>query len=460
MQGSPKKLHSVSVFTGIFFACVLLLGTNTAYGEGFRLVYQGTAASGQAQAFIAQADDASAMHYNPAGLTQVNRIQIYGGANFITGKFSFRGSTGTTAEGDLRQPVVMPPVSHAYLSANLEDLGFTSLGPLVLGIGLNSPYGLGARWPNNGPFALFVTDATLPLLNFKPTFAYKLHDMLSIGGGLDIYTFSDLIGEGQAELIGHTGGGATKIEFNGTDTAIGFNLSGLLTLIRNDQGKPVLNFGLVYRYGPTFDLEGEQIVNGTTAADVVIPLPLPWVLGGGVAWWPIRNEVREWKVEFDIEGIGWSNIKDFQIRSSTGTVILDQPWNWRDTYTFNVGTEYKWLKLPSLPDWEIAARGGYLRSNAANPDPGFNPAIPDANWNILAVGLGLRCHSGSYFLGFISCGAPNDTGYLKAIILDLAFQAAFWESRNVSGNLISSTINGDYETTDWYIGSFSVGFGL
>jgi len=223
-----------------------------AFGEGFRLPYQGTAAAGQGEAFIAQADDPSALHYNPAGLTQVRRVQVYAGANFITGKFSFTNPTGATAEGDLRQDVVMPPPAHVYVTANLEDLGFSSLGPLVVGIGLTSPYGLGARWPNSGPFAAVVTDATLPLLDIKPTLAYKIHDIFSFGGGLDIYTFSDLIGEGQGELIAHSGG--TKTEFNGIDTAFGFNVSGLLTLLPNKHGKPQLNFGLVYRSGTTLNL--------------------------------------------------------------------------------------------------------------------------------------------------------------------------------------------------------------
>ena len=54
-----------------------------------------------------------------------------------------------------------------------------------------------------------TTGAALPLLDIKPTIAYKVHDRLSVGLGLDIYTFSSLIGEGQFEqrLIGAPLGG-------------------------------------------------------------------------------------------------------------------------------------------------------------------------------------------------------------------------------------------------------------
>lgn len=440
--------------TGFLISALLFATHSVAYGEGFRLPYQGTAAAGQAEAFIAQADDASSLYYNPAGMTQVRGVQLYLGANFITGQFLYTSPSGETIEGDLRQPVVLPPPGHLYLTTNLEDLGYTSLGPLTLGIGVNSPFGLGTRWPEDGPFSSVVTDATLPLLDVKPTLAYKIGDILAVGAGADIYTFASFIGEGQAELKANIPGVAMT-EVNGTDTAAGFNIAGLFTPLRNSAGKPLVNFGLVYRSEATLNLKGDFLVNGQKVADAVTTIPLPWVIGGGVAGWPIRNEAREWKIEVDAEGIGWSTFQNLDITLSDGTFI-SQPWNWNDTYTLSAGTEYKWLKLDWLPHWEITARGGYQRSQHANPDPTFNPAISDNNWNILAGGLGLRCKKGSHFLGLISCGSP-DSGYLKAIVLDLAFQAAFWESRNIMGNIVSPTIDGNYRTIDWYIGSFSLG---
>ena len=440
--------------TNLLVGALLMTTYGVAYGEGFRLPYQGTAAAGQAEAFIAQADDASAMYYNPAGMTQLSGVQLYGGANFITGQFFYTSPEGNRFEGNLRQPVAMPPPGHLYLTGNLEDLGVTALGPLIVGVGVNSPFGLGIQWPNDVPFSSVVTEATLPLLDVKPTVAYKIHDMLSIGAGADIYTFAGFIGEGQAELHNNIPGVASS-EINGTDTTAGFNVSGLFTPLRNDIGKPLLNFGLVYRSAATLDLKGDFIVNGQKVSDAVTTIPLPWVIAGGFAAWPIRTESREWKIEVDAEGIGWSSFQNLDISLSNGTMI-SQPWNWNDTYTVSVGTEHKWLRLTSLPYWEFAARAGYQRSQTPMPDSTFTPAISDANWNILAFGMGMRCKRGSHFLGLISCG-NLDSGYLSAIVLDLSFQAAFWESRDISGNIISPTIDGHYQTKDWYIGSFSLG---
>ncbi len=440
----------VFVLTGVF-----LLATHTvAYGDGFRLPYQGTAAAGQAEAFIAQADDASALYYNAAGMTQLDGVQLYLGANFITGKIFYTSPEGQTFEGDLRQPVVLPPPGHLYLTGNLEDLGVKALGPLTVGIGLNTPFGLGLRWPDTVPFSSLVVEDTLPLLDIKPTVAYEINDMLSIGAGADIYTFASFIGEGQTELqfiIPDQG----RAEINGTDTAAGFNVAGLFTPLRNDQGKPLVNFGLVYRSEATLNLTGDFLVNGQKVADAETTIPLPWVIGGGFAGWLIRNDSREWKIEVDAEGIGWSVLQNFDIRLSDGT-LLSQPWNWNDTYTLSFGTQYKWLKLESLPHWEIAARAGYQRSKSPIPDRTFSPAIDGNNWHILAGGLGLKCKEGSHFLGLISCGDPN-SGYLSSIVLDLSFQAQLWESRDVTNNVLSPTVNGNYVTKDWYIGSFSIG---
>ncbi|MCA9452891.1 MAG: outer membrane protein transport protein, partial [Nitrospira sp.] len=266
---NPKRMVS---YAGFLASALFFLATQgIAYGEGWRLPYQGAAAAGQGEAFIAQADDASALYYNPAGLTQLRGVQVQFGANFITGKFEYTSPTGQQVDGNLRQPVAMPPPSQFYLTANLKDLGFTALGPLTVGIGLNSPFGLGSKWPDDAPFSNVVTEATVPLLDIKPTLAYKIHEMVSLGAGMDIYTFAKFIGEGQAELK------TQSTEINGTDTAVGFNVSALLTPWRNSAGEPLVNFGLVYRHQATLHLKGDFLVNGKKVDDAVTTLPLPWI---------------------------------------------------------------------------------------------------------------------------------------------------------------------------------------
>ena len=58
---------------------------------------------------------------------------------------------------------------------------------------------MNTRYPMDGPFNTAVTSAALPLIDIKPTVAYKLNDRLAIGVSADIYTFASFLGEGQVE---------------------------------------------------------------------------------------------------------------------------------------------------------------------------------------------------------------------------------------------------------------------
>ena len=199
-----------------------------------RIQGQGTAASGMGNAFSAQADDPSALHYNPAGMTQLHGVEFMTGVLLSGGTTNFTSPTGVTATGDRNGSVAWPPPGHLYITANLKDLGVTALGDLTAGIGLTVPFGSLTRWPNDGPFRTATTFNTLPLLDIKPTLAYKLTDDLSIGLGADIYTFSGLFGEGHVERksVWPGGGGipaGSQVELFGRDTAAGFNASLLYT---------------------------------------------------------------------------------------------------------------------------------------------------------------------------------------------------------------------------------------
>ena len=217
-----------------------------------RIQGQGTAASAMSNAFSAQADDPSALHYNPAGMTQLHGIQFMVGALASGGSTMFTSPTGVTVRGDRNGSVAWPPPGHAYITANLKDLGVTALGNLSAGIGLTTPFGSLTRWPNDGPFRTATTFSTLPLLDIKPTLAYKLTESLSLGLGADIYTFSSFVGEGHVEKQSFSPGGfgipaGSKLELYGKDTAAGFNASLLYTALRNGAGKPLANVGIVYR---------------------------------------------------------------------------------------------------------------------------------------------------------------------------------------------------------------------
>ena len=418
-----------------------------------RIQGQGSAASAMSNAFAAQADDPSALHYNPAGMTQLRGIQFMAGALASGGSTNFTSLTGVSARGDRNGSAAWPPPGHMYITANLKSLGVTALGDLSVGIGLTVPFGSLTRWPNEGPFRSATTFSTLPLLDIKPTLAYKVTENLSLGLGADIYTFSGLIGEGHAERQAISIAGV-KTELNGKDTAAGFNASLLYTALRNDDGKPLANIGIVYRSQATLHLSGALLANGAKVSDANATLVLPQIITGAIAIWPIRTNEREWKLEMDVDYVGWKSVRNLDVTLGNGMTIA-QPQNWRSTYAVMLGTEYKWLALESLQNWEVALRGGYTNQQNQIPDVTYDPGIPSSDLHVVGGGLGLLCKEQGSFLGLMRCGDIG-LGSLKpqAIGLDLSFQAGLYEDRTVQGNR-NSTVDGIYRTT-LYLGSATV----
>jgi long-chain fatty acid transport protein len=437
-------------FVAALTVCVFPLLYGPVLAQVPRIQGQGTAASGMGNAFSAQADDPSALHYNPAGMTQLRGVEFMTGALLSGGTTTFTSPTGVTATGDRDGSLAWPPPTHLYLTANLKDLGIRAFGDLTAGIGMTVPFGSVTRWPNDGPFRTATTFNTLPLLDIKPTVAYRLTNDVSIGLGADIYTFSGLFGEGHVERksVWPGGGGiaaGAQVELFGADTAAGLNASLLYTALRNPDGKPLANIGIVYRSQATLHLNGALLANGAKVSDATATFVLPQVFTGAIAIWPVRNHEREWKLEVDVDYVGWKSVRNLDVHLANGGTI-PQPLNWRSTYAVMLGTEHRWLAMESLPSWEVALRAGYTTQPTQMPDFGFDPGVPSADVHIVGTGLGLVCKEQGKFLGLFTCGEVG-VGVLKPklIGLDLSYQAALYEDRTVVGNR-NPTVNGTYKS--------------
>jgi long-chain fatty acid transport protein len=429
-----------------------------------RIYGQGAAASGMGNAFAAQADNPSALYYNPAGMAQLRGIQMMGGGSFVGGTTDFRSPSGISATGDHDGAFAWPGPGHGYMTANLQGIGVSPLDKLTVGVGVTTPFGSVMRWPDGGPFRALTTFTALPLFDIKPTLAYQLFPDFSVGVGADIYTFASFFGEGHAELQSVSPGGlapaGSKLEFSGKDTALGFNIGALYTALRNGDGQPVANLAVVYRSQATLHLDGALLVNGVKIQDATTTLVLPQVITGGIALWPVRIAEREWKVELNVDYVGWKSVRNLDIHLANGSVI-PQPQNWKGTYAILIGTEYRWVKVNRLPGWEIALRGGYTNQQAQVPDLTFNPGVPSADLHVISTGIGVLCQGNGSFLGLMTCGNLG-LGPVKAKLIgvDLSYQAFLYEPRTISGNTgIRTAVNGFYDTV-LHAGAFSVRAGF
>ena len=425
-------------------ALACLLCPSLGHAQALRFQPQGAVAAGQGNAFAAQADDASAIHYNPAGLSQVNGVQIVTGTTLLGGSIKTNSSTGIDSRGDFGGSVAFPPPSHSYVSANLGSLGRDGLSNVTVGLGLTSPFGLNTRFLLDGPFNTAVTSAALPLIDIKPTVAYKINDQLAIGVGADIYTFASFLRQGHAEMkqVGDGALSGASVELNGKGTGAGATVSLLYTPLRNDNGKPITSIGLVYRTQAVLPLSGSLLVNGAKVDDGSANLVLPQIYTGAIAIWPVRTIEREWKVEIDVDYVGWKSHRDLDIHLSSGGVI-PQPRQWKSVPVVAIGTEFKWLNPEWLPHWDVVVRSGYTRTENPVPDRTFNPGTISLSANTLSIGAGFLCQGQGRFLGMVPCGGTS-AFWPKAIGFDVAFQEWFYEPRTVSGNL-NPTVNGTYD---------------
>jgi len=437
---------------GLAWLCVSLSGfisnPQNIFAEGFRVLDHGASATGQGAAFSAQADDPSALHYNPAGMAQLEGIQFSAGTLLIGGSIHFKSDSGGKVKGDFDGAIANPPPSTFFLTAHLPALGLKNLPNWTVGIGVTNPYALQVKYPENSSIASVTTRASLPLLDIKPTLAYKLNEYISVGGGLDIYTFASFLGEGRAELQRSPAPGV-NLEANGTDTALGFNASVLWTPLRNAGGKPLLNLGFVYRNGADLNLDGKFLANGAKVANASTTIELPNIYTWAIAGWPIRNAQHEWKVEVDLDYADWSDFKDLNLQLSNGAVD-PQPRNYGDAWILMVGTEFKALSPPALPNWDVAFRTGYVRSESPIPNRTFEPAVPDSDFNAFSAGMGFLCHAPGKFLGILPC----DMLGAKAIGLDLAYQVLLYQTRGVHNNQ-QPQVNGEWDTT-LHVGALSL----
>lgn len=440
--------------------CLTLLIPSVSQATGFRIMPQSASGAGQADAFVAQSDDPSAIYYNPAGVTQLPGVQLMMGALMVGGYTHFtNGATGAKSTGDLEGPVSNPPPLHFYLTANLkpvaETLDLSVLSRMTVGLGVFSSFGLRYQWPEDGPLSTSLTFVSLPLFEIRPVIAYKVTEQLSLAAGADIYTFASFMGEGGAVTQFRSSGApglpppGTPLEVNGNDTTPGLNLSLRYTPCLLDNKRPWCSFGFQYRSRATLHLEGEFLEAGTAITSARTKLVLPQSFTFGVAVWPLLARGHEWKVEVDLDKTDWSTFRNTDVHLGTGTVI-HVPRNWSNTLTFMVGTEYKWIDPAALSHWDVTARAGWQHSATPVPSQTFDPAVPDSDKNIVSVGMGFLCKAGGWFAGFIPCGEQGGWYRPSAISLDVAYQAAIYDTRHITDNqpplTLPAVVNGRYST--------------
>ncbi len=336
-------------------------------------------------AFVAQAADASAIFFNPAGLGFQKGWRIQIGSVLISPSTDFTGPTPLTTVTSMEKQMFLP--SHAYVAYTMEN-GF------AFGVGIYTPYGLGTEWPVNWVGRKVAVKSDLKTSYINPTIAYKVSDRLSLGVGVSyvlgdvtlkyrVPTYSSLLPPTLA-----ANDGTASLEGDGT----GFNVNaGVLYKPTDD-----LSVGVSYRLRTDLKFEGTATFSDMQALSALFPggngnttLPMPSNLYAGIAY----RVTPEFTVEADFQSVGWSSYDESKVELVSGPAaplaLGGQPLqkspdpvkrDWENAYLIRVGGEYRLDKL--------ALRAGYIYDKTPQPDKSVEPTLPDANRNEFTIGFG------------------------------------------------------------------------
>jgi long-chain fatty acid transport protein len=331
-------------------------------------------ATGRGDAFVATADNPSAIYYNPAGISQLSggnlRVGIY--AIDLDPSYSPFGS-GKTFDNQKKYHAI----PQFYYTYNKKD------SPVTFGFGVYSPFGLGITWPQNTGFRTLNggTKSSLTYITANPVIAIKLAPNLAIGGGVSANYANAELKQGLLP----TDSPDNYFQFEGSGWAVGYNLGLLWQPVKK------ISIGAIFRGQTTVDLSGntQASLAGTSyrsKADANFLFPLEAVTG--ISYRP----TPKWNLEFDAEYMDWQSLGTVTIHQSNPSPLvpfsdLPETLDWQSSWLFEWGATRYFDN-----GWHVSA--GYAFSENSVPDANYTPSVSDLDRHFFCAGVG---HKGKKF---------------------------------------------------------------
>ena len=374
---------------GLLGLAVSTLVSVPAQGAGFSLTNQGAKAMGMAGAFAAQADDASAIFYNPGAVAFLKKkISVGLGASaFSDGHYQgLPPGLGAGTTGNENQLFTLP--AQAYTVKPLSPA-------LKLGVGVYSPFGFRTGWQNPATFPgrTVSTAAELKSYDVNATLAWQAAPSLGIGAGV-VYRNAQLQQrrglQSEDPLSGNLVDVASLSAKTDYDRGTGWT-AGLLQQIGP------LAVGLSYRSPITIRFGGAgrltQVLTGNAQIDALTRASLPLdqdlavsseiVFPGettlGIAVTPMETLV----IEADVNRTGWKKFTGLSLdfpNNPSLSANLQGPY--KDVNSYRLGIR---LGPPRGPQWRV----GYALEQSPQGDESVGPFFADGKRSVFGVGFGI-----------------------------------------------------------------------
>ena len=370
-------------FNKLTGAILLALASQAANASGFALIEQ--SASGQGLSYAgaaANAEDASVMWFNPAGLTEIEGSQAILGAHIISpvAKFSDEGSAGPFGEfgGGGDDGATLGLVPNLYWKGKFADYD--------VGLGINVPFGQHISYDENWAGRYLATETNLKTININPAIARKINDQLSFGFGLNAQ-YVNLIMESKLDnRLAGSGAGDANAKLEADSWAFGYNF-GLLF-----QPTKQTDLGFSYRSKVTHDAKGDvdytDVVNAgalTTLvdADISSTVNLP-----ATASFSVKHQYNNnFAVLADATWTQWSDYKELVIEYEDAD--SDQPdsntrQDFKDSWRLSLGGIYQ------LNDDMKLRAGVAFDQTPVSDETNRSPRTPDSDRKWLSFGVGYK----------------------------------------------------------------------
>jgi|GEM_PF-1723025 len=328
---------------------------------------QGAAAAGVANAFVATADDPSAVHYNPAGIAWQPGIGV-----LFSGALRFQDQSAQLA------PASGTPFN-AQSPTNLGSIYATWMprdGNWGLGVGLDLPFSLNTGWGN--AFGGKAQLTSLDTLHLSLDAVYAISSSMAIAAGPDWY-------------VGRIDVNSLTTTFHGTEsTAVGGHVAWMW------RPRPAWSAGAVYRSRATLNLTGDA--TGAITGSAETNVPLPDVVQFGVA----HVFYDQLTLELNGSWTRWSTLNDLDVVGTGAAAVERNPLNLHDSFSAMTGLTWTWRENTQF-------RFGYAFDEGATRDAGFNARVVDANSHRFSLGVGADALGVHFDAAYVYTYVPTRT---------------------------------------------------
>jgi long-chain fatty acid transport protein len=350
---------------GALLSLALMLIPSVVYGLGASIPNQNAQATARGNAFIATADNPSAIFYNPAAITQLDGARFEFGIHNLRVNSEFESLDGSTHAASKFQIASVP---QSYFTYTPKDSQFS------FGVGLYAPYGLGVSWPTNTPFNTLALQSKLLYVTFNPVVAWKILPNLSVAAGPTVNYAKVKFSQG----IGLSAGDEFHFDGSGWDMGV---TAGLLW-------KPFEKWsvGINYRSPTSIDFEGRSRLSPyAPGEDTSANLKFAQWVGGGVGYIPSKH----WSFEAYVIWTDWDTLDTTTFKRPSGDIPF--ALNWESSFMTGLGGTRSFDN-----GWFVSA--GYFFSENSTSESHFTPLVPDTNLHVGSAGFGYNGKRWSFAL--------------------------------------------------------------